>query len=197
MANLQPRSTHLIFFLVVILLTSACELTEKHVITRTSYGEYYLELQQLTSKQLVDEVSKQQANVESETNTNTDASYDAKIKLLLLYSLPKSPIYNSFHAKMLLNELNSEDNNSAFADFTPDEEALFSLLHDQLNQRLLMRNRLLALQKEQLNAQQQLEIKQLQSAKQQQQHLIEQVKLLEQTIKQLKSIEQAIDKRDQ
>ncbi|ARD43769.1 hypothetical protein [Colwellia sp. PAMC 21821] len=208
MANLQPLSIHLILFFIVLLLSSACELTTKHDITRTSYGEYYMTLQQLTPQQLIEEVSKQQINVDSKSNKHTKVDYDAQIKLLLLYSLPKSPIYNSFHAKMLLNELNSEHNTSAFADFTPDDEALFSLLHDQLNQRLLMRNRLLALQKEllneQLNEQQQREVKlqqsakqQQQSAKQQQQHLIEQVKLLEQTIKQLKSIEQAIDKRDQ
>ena len=182
---------------MVLLLLSGCELTTKHDKSGTSYGEYYLELQRLNETQLTEEVSKQQANVESQTNSNSGVNYDAQIKLLLLYSLPKSPIYNSFQAKALLNDLNSEDNNSAFADITPNEEAFFSLLHDQLNQRLLMRNRLLALQKEQLNDHQLSAKQQQHIAKQQQQQLIEQIKLLEQTIKQLKSIEQAIDKRDQ
>ncbi|ASP46448.1 hypothetical protein [Cognaticolwellia beringensis] len=197
MANLQPLSIKNILIFMVLLLSSGCELTTKHDKAGTSYGEYYLALQGFNEKQLTEEVSKQQVNAEGQTNSNTGVDYDAKIKLLLLYSLPKSPIYNSFQAKALLNDLNSEDNNSAFSDITPNEEAFFSLLRDQLNQRLLMRNRLLALQEEQRNDQQESAKQQQHIAKQQQQQLIEQVKLLEQTIKQLKSIEQAIDKRDQ
>jgi hypothetical protein len=98
---------------------------------------------------------------------------------------------------MLLNQLKSEQENTAFASITPNEQAFISLLHDQLNQRLLMRNRLISQHKEQQeNLQKAAQTQQLHAIKTQQ-SLTEQVKLLEQTIKQLKDIEQAIDKRDQ
>ena len=60
-----------------------------------------------------------------------------------------------------------------------------------------MRNRLIAQHKEQQENLQKAAQTQQQHAIKTQQSLTEQVKLLEQTIKQLKDIEQAIDKRDQ
>ncbi|MBA6291971.1 hypothetical protein H4J58_16000 [Colwellia sp. MB3u-70] len=190
MANLQRFSSAMILLSIGLLLLSGCQLMTKQDNSSTSYGEYYLILQQLNQQQLTDEVSKQQRTLEKTTKTNSQMHYDAQIKLLLLYSLPTSPIYNAFNAKVLLNELNSEENNAALANINPSEQAFISLLRDQLNQCLLMRSRLLAQQQELVQAQRQQAIKQ-------QQTLIEQVKLLEQTIKQLKNIEQAIDKRDQ
>jgi hypothetical protein len=213
MANLQQFSSTTLLLSMVFILLSGCELTPKQNKSSTSYGEYYLTLQQLSKQQLTEEVSKQQTNVEYQTTTNIEnkpktnvenmtrtntlINDDAQIKLLLLYSMPKSPIYSSFKAKALLNQLKSEADNTVFADLTPSEQAFFSLLRDQLNQQLLMRNRLLAQQKEQQKKLQLRAIKQQKQAVEQQEKLIEQVKLLEQTIKQLKSIEQAIDKRDQ
>ena len=82
--------------------------------------------------------------------------------------------------------MKQKDNNVAFANINPSEQAFITLLRDQLNQRLLMRNRLLLQQQEQ---------QKLSSKKQQQ--LREQIALLEQTIFQLKKIDQAIDKREQ
>ncbi|MBA6389622.1 hypothetical protein H4J38_02395 [Colwellia sp. BRX10-3] len=197
MANLQQLKTTILVLSITLLLLSGCQLTKKYDNSSTSYGEYYLTLQQLSQQQLAEEITKQQKNVESQERKIIQVDFDAQIKLLLLYSLPKSPIYNSFNAKSLLNKLNSEEDNSAFANIEPSEQAFFSLLNDQLNQLLLMRNRLLAQQQKQLQEQQQRAIKQKKSTIQQQQHLIEQVRLLEQTIKQLKNIEQAIDNRDQ
>lgn len=173
--------------LILALLTlSGCQLTTMSFNTSESYGEYYLTLQQLSAQQLTEEISKQQAHVERQSSTNSRSNYAPKVKLMLLYSLPKSPIYNSFNAKALLNQIMSETNNAAFADINPSEQAFITLLRDQLNQRLLMRNRLLAQQQEQKNL-----------ALKQQQQLKQQVQLLEQTIKQLKNIEQTIDKREQ
>ena len=71
----------------------------------------------LATLQLTNEIEKQQANIEQ--TSQGPANYNAQIKLLLLYSHPKSPIYNSFHAKMLLNQLKSEQENAAFASITP------------------------------------------------------------------------------
>jgi hypothetical protein len=186
MANFRQSLLKTIPLVLALLLFSGCQLTMKDLSNNTSYGEYYLTLRQLTPLQLSEEVNKQQAKVMHQSKASNLNDYDAKIKLLLLYCLPASPIYNSFNAKALLNEMHSGDDNTAFADITPSDQALFSLLRDQLNQQLLMRNRLLAEQK----AQRALALKQ-------QQALTEQVQLLEQTIKQLKNIEQAIDKRAQ
>ena len=195
MAHSQQRFFVISLLCMTIVLSSGCQLTSNNVNSRLTYGEYYLALQQLSPQQLLEEVIKQQTQVEQISNESPN--YNAQIKLLLLYSLPKSPIYNSFHAKMLLNKLKNEENDAAFASITPSEQALISLLHDQLNQRLLMRNRLIAEQKLQQENFQKTGTMQQQNAIKIQKNLIEQVKLLEQTIKQLKDIEQAIDKRDQ
>lgn len=195
MAHSQQRFFVISLLCMTIVLSSGCQLTSNNVNSRLTYGEYYLALQQLSPQQLLEEVIKQQTQVEQISNESPN--YNAQIKLLLLYSSPKSPIYNSFHAKMLLNKLKNEENDAAFASITPSEQALISLLHDQLNQRLLMRNRLIAEQKSQQENFQKTGTMQQQNAIKIQQNLIEQVKLLEQTIKQLKDIEQAIDKRDQ
>lgn len=195
MAHSQQRFFVISLLCMTIVLSSGCQLTSNNVNSRLTYGEYYLALQQLSPQQLLEEVIKQQTQVEQISNESPN--YNAQIKLLLLYSSPKSPIYNSFHAKMLLNKLKNEENDAAFASISPSEQALISLLHDQLNQRLLMRNRLIAEQKSQQENFQKTGTMQQQNAIKIQQNLIEQVKLLEQTIKQLKDIEQAIDKRDQ
>ncbi|AWB58878.1 hypothetical protein [Colwellia sp. Arc7-D] len=195
MAYSQQRFFVISLLCMTIVLSSGCQLTSNNVNSRLTYGEYYLALQQLSPQQILEEVIKQQTQVEQISNESPN--YNAQIKLLLLYSSPKSPIYNSFHAKMLLNKLKNEENDAAFASITPSEQALISLLHDQLNQRLLMRNRLIAEQKLQQENFQKTGSMQQQNAIKIQQNLIEQVKLLEQTIKQLKDIEQAIDKRDQ
>ena len=195
MAHSQQRFFVISLLCMTIVLSSGCQLTSNNVNSRLTYGEYYLALQQLSPQQILEEVIKQQTQVEQISNESPN--YNAQIKLLLLYSSPKSPIYNSFHAKMLLNKLKNEENDAAFASITPSEQALISLLHDQLNQRLLMRNRLIAEQKLQQENFQKTGTMQQQNAIKIQQNLIEQVKLLEQTIKQLKDIEQAIDKRDQ
>mgnify|MGYP000076612807 CR=1 FL=1 len=170
----------------LMLFISGCQITNNKLASNISYGEYYLTLQQLTEIQLMEEVNKLQANINTISAQPSTPDYDSQIKLLLLYSLPKSPIYNSFNAKALLNQMKQKDNNAAFANINPSEQAFITLLRDQLNQRLLMRNRLLLQQQEQ---------QKLSSKKQQQ--LREQIALLEQTIFQLKKIDQAIDKREQ
>ncbi len=169
-------------------LLAGCQLTvsPEPKKTETSYGEYYLALQQLTELELIEEVETLQSKVAIIPSQLSQHDYDSQIKLLLLYSLPKSPIYNSFSAKALLNQMTKEGNNAAFADINPNEQALITLLHDQLNQRLLMHNRLLVQQQEQQKL-----------ALEKQQVLVDQIALLEQTIAQLKKIDQTIDKREQ
>jgi len=186
---LQLSQTTILLGMVLLLLPS-CQLTTKQDSTSETYGLYYLTLQQLSEQQLAEEVSKQQASINGQVKKSTQSYEDSQIKLILLYSLPKSPIYNSFNAKALLNKMQRDGENTAFAHIHPNDQALINLLRDQLNQRLLMRNRLLTQHRQRQEQQKQQALKQ-------QQQLIEQVQLLEQTIKQLKNIEQAIDKREQ
>ena len=195
MTKTLPHFIYKALVVMTVILSSGCQLTSNNINSHLSYGEYYLSLQQLNQLQLTDEIEKQQVSIEQ--IPQGPATYNAQIKLLLLYSHPKSPIYNSFHAKVLLNQLKAEQDNAAFVSITPDEQAFISLLHDQLNQRLLMRNRMISQHKEQQESLQKTAQTQQQHAIKIQQRLTEQVKLLEQTIKQLQDIEQAIDKRDQ
>lgn len=157
--------------------------------TNTSYGEYYLKLQTLNDIELIAEVEKLQLKIEQIPTASPQHDYNTQIKLLLLYSLPKSPIYNTFNAKALLNKMKREEKNTstikAAIKLSPSETGLIALLRDQLNQRLLMRNRLLEQQQNQKD-----------EALKQQQELVDKTHLLEQIIEQLKSIEQTINKRD-
>lgn len=157
--------------------------------TNTSYGEYYLKLQTLNDVELIAEVEKLQLKIEQIPTASPQHDYNTQIKLLLLYSLPKSPIYNTFNAKALLNKMKREEKNTstikAAIKLSPSETGLIALLRDQLNQRLLMRNRLLEQQQNQKD-----------EALKQQQELVDKTHLLEQIIEQLKSIEQTINKRD-
>lgn len=186
MITLHQLTQRVLLLCMATLFLSACQLRPFNSSESETYGEYYLTLQQLSPQQLDQEIEKQQKHIAQHATTHDYSQHNPQIKLLLLYSLPKSPIYNSFNAKALLNQLKSEGNNAAFAHITPGEQAFITLLRDQLNQRLLMRNRLLAQQQAQKE-----------QALKQQKQLVEQVQLLEQIIAQLKNIEQAIDKRDQ
>ncbi len=180
-------SSLLAIVLACIILLSGCQLPGNTQNNNGSYGQYYLALQQFSQEQLNTEIKIIQNKTALIPSNSAQDDYDNQIKLLLLYSLPKSPIHNSFNAKALLNKLNrlTKQQNNALAIINPSEKAFITLLNDQLNQQILMRNRLLSNQQEQQNQQQQ-----------NQQALIKKIHLLEQTIKQLKNIDQTIDKRD-
>lgn len=185
------RHILLITLLTITLGLSGCKLSPNvqepnESILNISYGEYYLKLQTLTERDLAGEVEKLQQSVSKIPTQSPQHDYNLQIKLLLLYSLPKSPIYNSFHAKSLLNKIRKEQDNVSLTTITSNEKALIALLYDQLNQRLLMRNRLLDQQQRHQD-----------KASKQKQLLSEKVNLLEQTIIQLKNIDQTINKREQ
>lgn len=188
-------STYLRFFtsfifLSSILILSGCQVTAedetpKTVNKNTSYGEYYLKLQTLTEIELITEVEKLQLQITQIPTSSPQHDFNTQIKLLLLYSLPKSPIYNTFNAKALLNKMKREEKTTSTIKLNPSEKGLIALLRDQLNQRLLMRNRLLQQQQNQQD-----------EASKQQQELVDKTHLLEQIIAQLKKIEQTINKRE-
>ena len=179
-----------IIFLSTISILSGCQTTPinntpKVTKDKTSYGEYYLELQTLNKIELITEVEKLQLKITQIPTSSPQQDYNTQIKLLLLYSLTKSPIYNTFNAKSLLNKMKREETTTSIIKLNPSEKGLIALLRDQLNQRLLMRNRLLEQQQTQQD-----------EALKQQQELVNKTHLLEQIIAQLKKIEQTINKRE-
>lgn len=184
MTKFRHNSRLSLFLLILAIISSGCQIIPLSEEVADSYAQYYLSLQSLSEQELLQEVAEQeQAMARQKEPLLKDI---AEIKMLFLFSLPRSPIYNSYRAKALLNTLEAEQKNHALLSISPTDQALVSLLKDQLNQKLLMRNRMV----EQQQQQQFL-------ATQQTQLLAEQVQQLQQTIIQLKKIEQAISQREQ
>jgi hypothetical protein len=141
------------------------ELTKK---ISFNFNEYYLLLKTLSNEQLLLEITKQTKQASN--------SKLADLKLLLLYSLPKSPIHNPYTAK---SKLNSLPLTATLTELFSDEDlAFFTMLKDQLNQQLLLFNLI-----EQVD----------QNAAYQQQRIQE----LQRQIEQLKTIEKNINEREQ
>ena len=174
----------MIAFTVVSL--SACQLTEpfrsfekKQVITSISsfdFGQYYLKLKTLNVDELLAEIQLQKQRQVKGYN-------EAKIKLILLSSLPNSPIVNSYNAKSALNVLN--ENHSSNAPSTPlANTAFMALLKDQLYEQRLIDQKVLKQEREGETAQ--LDYQQKMQA------LKQQVIQLNQQITQLKKIEKSI-----
>lgn len=140
---------------------------------KESYGDYYLMLKELGDDELALEI-------EDQKQRKLEAYPDADFNLLLLYSLPNSPIHNAYTAKTILNEQNS------LLDYSPEDLVLLTLLKDQLNQQLLLIESLSDQDQNltQIEKQQNI-IFQLEDETQQ----------LQQQIIQLKKIEDAINKR--
>jgi len=129
-------------YFCALCLLSACQLSNFPFIDKTKkassatqsvkFSDYYLQIKELDESSLVEEISLQKINA--------NAGYlTAEIKLILLYSLPGSPIHNPYTAKSMLNEqlINHELKLSA------EDFALISLLKDQLNQQLLLFQKLI------------------------------------------------------
>jgi len=123
----------LLLAIAVVCTVSACELIpSKAAPTRIpTYGDYYLWLKTLDNAELLQEIEQQNKNKEVK-------SPDADIYVMLLHSLPKSPIYNPYTAKSMLNELRLQYVESRY---NPTNLALITLLKDLLNEQLLMINK--------------------------------------------------------
>ena len=150
--------------------------------SQANFSQYYLSLKNLNPTQVLNEIERikqiQQAS---------SAPQETAIYLLLLKSLPSSPIYNPYNAKDQLNQLPAEILSRAY--LSGEDLALLTLLKDQLNEQLFAHERINALEQEQALSQQafNLQLNGLQSS------LTE----LQQKLTQLKKIETAIDKHEQ
>ena len=103
------------------------------VIAPTNYGQYYLGLKKLSNEQLLSEIHHQkQLNGEE---------FDSNIKLLMIHSLPNSSIYNPYTAKTILNQYQFD--NSQYFEINDTDVALLTVLRDQLNQQLLLFQKLI------------------------------------------------------
>lgn len=120
---------HIKSALVISLLLnlSACEIIPQKITVIPTYGDYYLWLKTLNNDELLHEIEQQKKNSEAK-------SPDADIYVMLLHSLPKSPIYNPYTAKSMLNELQLQYVESRY---NPTNLALITLLRDLLNEQLL------------------------------------------------------------
>lgn len=141
----------------------------------SSYGNYYLWIKSLNNDELLAEIDKQQIK---QANGNQGTEYN----LLLLHSLPNSPIHNPYIAKEKLNKQTSPQH------FNVADLAFIVMLKDQLNQQLLILNKVIDKDKTNTESQKQLEVQQ-QSIEQ----LEQRTQKLQQQIIQLKNIERSIN----
>tara|TARA_B110000091_G_C13660942_1_gene409557 strand:+ start:210 stop:815 length:606 start_codon:yes stop_codon:yes gene_type:complete len=182
----------LISLILVIILFPACQLYNADNYEATfaantvNYGQYYLALKKLSESDLLLEIKQQKIK-------KTRGSLEAEINLLLLYSLPNSPIQSSYSTKSQLNEqLNEQLKQHTNSLFSSTDQAFVTLLKDQLNQQLYLFQQLIE--------------QEIESNKQSAKHLVNQkyqnnknaeltLKINELTnqINQLKKIEQVIN----
>ncbi|MBU2893080.1 hypothetical protein KO495_07035 [Colwellia sp. D2M02] len=137
--------------LILITMLSACQLTPKaepKVAKNTHktlhYSHYYLWLKTLSPQELVAEIDSRKKALSLQSDTITEQGTNHKFtqhhaKMMLIYSLPSSPIYQPYAAKTLLNNANfSDDDYSSPSDNSDSLHnlAFMLLLKDQLNAQL-------------------------------------------------------------
>jgi len=144
-----------------------------------SYSQYYLLLSDFNEQQLATEISYQQSILVEKKNTAKSDDLVWQLKSVILHSLPNSPVHNPFTAKSKLNRLSLDTLQTqkvAVADF-----AFFKMLRSQLNQQIILLNKLTVEKKSQ------------QGIKQAYQKQLLEFQHLQQQIIQLKSIEKNIN----
>lgn len=131
--NHRVKFNKAIFILLISLCISACQTTQNSpnqlIATNTvNFGQYYLALKNLSDSEL-------QSEIEQQRLKKSQGSIEAGINLILLHSLPNSPIYNVYSAKSQLNEQLKVHKNYYLSSA---DQAFVSLLKDQLNQQLFL-----------------------------------------------------------
>ena len=178
--------------LSILLLTtvSACQLLPQETETpkeeiedETTYGHYYLWIKSLSDEELNQEIKLQKQQVLAEDNS-------AEVNLLLLHSLPNSPVHNPYTAKAKLNQQIFQQ--YIESTFSVSDLAFIIMLKDQLNQQLLLLRKLIAQDNKNEQSQEKLATLQRENKV-----LNEKVMQLETQIIQLKKIEQVISEHGQ
>jgi len=120
--------------IIISLCLCACQLNSQYSTGNTmaantvNFGQYYLSVKNLSDGEL-------QLEIEQQRLKNSQGSIEAEINLILLHSLPNSPIHNAYTAKSKLNEQLKLRVNYYLS---PADQAFISLLKDQLNQQLFL-----------------------------------------------------------
>lgn len=140
--------------------------------TSHQLGRYYVWIKSLTKEQLAQEIAYQK-------QAHLVGSFDTEIKLLIIQSLPSSPIYSPYNAKAKLN------NKEVFTELQDNDLAIITLLKDQLNQQLLLLDKIAFMNQKQ-------EILKNENINKQ-----KTISSLENKLAQLKIIEKAINKHGQ
>lgn len=136
--NRNIKCYRLITIILCCLCISACQNNQYSAngiiaANTVNLGQYYLYLKNLSPSELQKEIDQQRLK-------KTEGSIEAEINLMLLYSLPNSPIHNVYTAKSQLNkQLKTHENYY----LSPESQAFIRLLKDQLNQQLFLFQKLI------------------------------------------------------
>ncbi|MDX2371099.1 MAG: hypothetical protein QNK36_22305 [Colwellia sp.] len=160
-----------LFIILMLIAMSGCQLlggsnsnkiesyTDKvELITdKANFSHYYLWIKNLNEEEIAEEIIQQKSNKES-----GDAQAD--VQLIMLYSLPISPIHNPYTAKTRLNDYPLAPH--VETTFSDTDLAFIIMLKDQLNQQLLLLEQLTNYkgayqQSKKVNSEQQLKIDEL------------------------------------
>ena len=145
----KSRPANLVIFLqlmlaIFLIVLSGCQSTRDSRNIENSdinYGQYYLLLSQFSEKQLMDELHHLKTLPLKKTKIHgNELTIEWQLKSVLVYALPKSPIHNPFTAKSKLNQLPLAALDAVI--LKPADIAFFGMLKEQLNQQILLLNRL-------------------------------------------------------
>jgi len=118
-----------LFVIILLSALSGCQLMTDSYSNKVDFSDYYLWIKSLNEDEIAQEIIEQKNNKQS-------GYVKADVQLIMLYSLPNSPIHNPYTAKTMLNDYPLEPYNSST--FSSTDLAFIVMLKDQLNQQLLL-----------------------------------------------------------
>jgi len=136
-------------FVICLFVLSGCQSARDSRLTGNNnignryinFSQHYLLLSQFNAQQLMDEIHHlKSSQVNNTKSIASNLTIEWQLKSVLIYAIPKSPVHNPFTAKSKLNQLSLESLDAAI--LTPDDFAFFNMLKEQLNQQILLLNKL-------------------------------------------------------
>lgn len=172
-----------LFIILLLSALSGCQLMTDSNRNAVNFSDYYLWIKSLKKDEIAQEIIEQK-------NKKASGYEKADVQLIMLYSLPNSPIHNPYTAKTMLNDYPLEPYSDST--FNSTDLAFIVMLKDQLNQQLLLLEQLTNYkgayqQAKKINSVQQLKINQRNKM----------INQLNTQIIQLKKIEKTISERGQ
>ncbi len=122
----MQQTKWLTIFAFIVL--TGCQLSPEPPKAQVNISEYYLWIKNLEATELKHEIKKQLQIKQLGQKPNS-------LKLIMLYSLPSSPVHNPYTAKAQLNNL--QLSSQMDIGLTKADLAFIVMLKDQLNQQLL------------------------------------------------------------